>query len=497
MREVYRFEEFELDAQTYALRRDGQALSVEPMVLDLILDLLRHHGQLRTRDDLVASVWDGRFVSDSTVSTAVKMARKVLGDSGNEQRFIKTVRGRGFLFDAALEHSAPPEPRASSDGVGPALAVLVTCFDETWSPLQVRAFSSRLRSVLGRIPLLRVAATAPKDPEDFEAMCAAGLSHVVEIGVQQIGGKIAMGTALVDTRSGLQVWAQQFANDATPGASEILLFRLVAQLEPAITRAMIDALSGADTNPRARVLEAVSVLATRGWNRDSFTKANALLDEALRADPGIAIGHAYAALIRALSHRVGINRDEAVIPQAIYHAEAALELETQDSFVLGVAGCALCDAGQLARGAPILRRAAELNPSNGHALTALGASLMMEGRYEEAIENLRSGIEISPADSRLAVWEALLALAQLINKQVDKAEEAARTATSRDDKNYLSRLALAATMVVKDDPKGLSSACRELLRVHPGLTEDEVKFFIGKRLCPAVWGAVSQWKDAT
>jgi DNA-binding winged helix-turn-helix (wHTH) protein/Tfp pilus assembly protein PilF len=490
MHRVYRFGEFEVDGRNFALSRNSVPVPVEPLALDLILDLLAHHGQLRTRDDLVDAIWDGRFVSDSTISTAVKTARKVLGDSGDQQRYIKTVRGRGFVFDSPLDKAPEVPPAVRPAQPGPMLGIHVQSYDDSWEKVQARAFAARLRSVLARVPMLRISATSPRDPEDLEALASAGLTLLVDLGVHATGSTTMMDVSVIDVRTGVQSWARSF--QVPPGlvGAEVLLHQVVAPLEPAITRTMIDALSDGSTDPRAKVLEAVSVLATFGWNKDSFKEANRLLDDALSADPNIAIGHAYAALIRALAHRVGINRDEAELARAISHAEAALDLETQDSFVLGIAGCALCDAGQPARGGPILRRAVELNPANGHALTAIGASQMMERNIEEALKNLRAGIEISPADSRLAVWEALLALAELVNEDIPRAEEAARAATSRDDKNYISRLVLTAVMGVKDDQDGLMAACTELLRVHPELSEDEVRFMIGNRLKGLVWPAV-------
>ncbi len=93
----------------------------------------RNPGRVFSREELIASVWHGRVVSDETVSTCIKSARKALGDSGVEQRYIKTVRGRGFRFDADVGHD---DVRADSDaqtqaadaarrvGFGPSLLVV-------------------------------------------------------------------------------------------------------------------------------------------------------------------------------------------------------------------------------------------------------------------------------------------------------------------------------------------------------------------------------------
>ena len=100
---IYQFEAFELDDERYELRNQGEVVAVEPLVFDLITHLVRHPGQVLTRDDMLQVVWRGRVVSDATIATCVKSARRALDDTGSSQRLIKTVRGRGFQFDGAVQ----------------------------------------------------------------------------------------------------------------------------------------------------------------------------------------------------------------------------------------------------------------------------------------------------------------------------------------------------------------------------------------------------------
>ena len=62
-----------------------------------------------SREDLIAAVWKGRLVSDTTASTCIKGARKALDDSGETQTYIKTLRGRGFMFTAEVTRQAAVE----------------------------------------------------------------------------------------------------------------------------------------------------------------------------------------------------------------------------------------------------------------------------------------------------------------------------------------------------------------------------------------------------
>src|ERR1700693_2342193 len=106
----YQFGDFELATERYELRRNGIVLHVEPLVFDLILFLSRHPGRVVSRDEIVDGVWQGRLVSEATIDGCIKSARRILGDSGDNQSYIRTVRGRGFEFAApvtALDEGQP------------------------------------------------------------------------------------------------------------------------------------------------------------------------------------------------------------------------------------------------------------------------------------------------------------------------------------------------------------------------------------------------------
>ncbi|MGP1351712.1 MAG: alpha/beta fold hydrolase [Parasphingopyxis sp.] len=132
---LYRFDDFELDAARFELRRAGEALAAEPQVLSLLIQLVEGGDRLVTKDELIERIWEGRIVSDAAITSRVKSARQLLGDDGRQQRYIRTVHGKGFRFvgdieeagrsDApARESEAPdwPRPRvefcAAVDGTG-------------------------------------------------------------------------------------------------------------------------------------------------------------------------------------------------------------------------------------------------------------------------------------------------------------------------------------------------------------------------------------------
>ncbi|MEO1167960.1 MAG: alpha/beta fold hydrolase [Pseudomonadota bacterium] len=119
---TYRFDEFELDPAQFELRRGGDSLAAEPQVLSLLILLVENRERLVGKDEVIDKVWNGRIVSDAAVTSRVKSARQLLDDDGSRQRYIRTVRGKGFRFVGEVETDAEAadEPAASSSGTAAA-----------------------------------------------------------------------------------------------------------------------------------------------------------------------------------------------------------------------------------------------------------------------------------------------------------------------------------------------------------------------------------------
>src|SRR5215510_9966011 len=92
------FGDYILDPTRRELTRGGEAIHVEPQVFDVLLHLIRNRERVVSKDDLLAAVWGGRIVSESTLNNRVNTARHVIGDSGEQQHFSSTIARRGFRF---------------------------------------------------------------------------------------------------------------------------------------------------------------------------------------------------------------------------------------------------------------------------------------------------------------------------------------------------------------------------------------------------------------
>ena len=114
---IYRFGPFELDAADCTLRRDGAPVPVEPQVFDLLHLLVAEAGHLVGRDRLIERVWQGRIVSEATISSRIAAARRAVDDDGSRQAVIRTVPRRGVRFVAPVTHAeTAPAPAARAAG---------------------------------------------------------------------------------------------------------------------------------------------------------------------------------------------------------------------------------------------------------------------------------------------------------------------------------------------------------------------------------------------
>jgi adenylate cyclase len=216
----------------------------------------------------------------------------------------------------------------------------------------------------------------------------------------------------------------------------------------------------------------------KGWSEESFAEAAELLRQAIRQDPELAFAHAYLSLILAMGHLVGLVGGESWRDEAIAAAETAIALDSQDTDVLGYVGCAFADMGDVQRGIGILRRAVELDPSNAQAVAALGAALSKSGD-EQGIEYMQHGMRISPRDSRLSAWGALLARALLNFGKVDEAIDTAANVCRCDDKIFLPRVVLAIAQMTAGNAELARTALADARRIRPHLSYDDISRLAG------------------
>jgi len=105
---IYAFEDYSLDPNRRELRRGAELIAVEPLVFDLLQHLIRNRDRVVSKDDLIAAVWNGRIVSESTLTSRMNAARNAVGDSGEQQRLIRTIARKGHRFVGEVRDEQEP-----------------------------------------------------------------------------------------------------------------------------------------------------------------------------------------------------------------------------------------------------------------------------------------------------------------------------------------------------------------------------------------------------
>jgi len=122
----YLFEDHILDTERRELRRGSSLLSVEPQVFDMLVFLVKNRDRVVSREDVLASVWGGRIVSESTIASRINAVRRAVGDTGEQQRLIRTIIGKGIRFIGVVHQQRDAEPAIPT--AAPPLSIVVLPF---------------------------------------------------------------------------------------------------------------------------------------------------------------------------------------------------------------------------------------------------------------------------------------------------------------------------------------------------------------------------------
>jgi DNA-binding winged helix-turn-helix (wHTH) protein len=111
-REIFRFGEFTLDVGERRLLRGGDPVRLSPKAHDVLVALVREHGRLVTKDELLARVWPESFVEEGILTVHVSALRRALGDDIQVHGYIETVSRSGYRFIAPVTHDPVESGRA-------------------------------------------------------------------------------------------------------------------------------------------------------------------------------------------------------------------------------------------------------------------------------------------------------------------------------------------------------------------------------------------------
>jgi adenylate cyclase len=323
-----------------------------------------------------------------------------------------------------------------------------------------------------------------------------GVRYVVEGSIRAFDKRARISVQLIEAESGKQIWTQRFdaeLEETFDLQGEIAL-QIIRELEPELTRAeltLIQRQRPDNLDAWSRYRQALGNMALKGWNEESLVQTITHLRSAIALDPNFALAHGMAALLGAISANMSLVKDRsAARQQALRDAETAVSLDPNASEVLGYAGCALSDIGELARGREWLERAVEIDPSNAQAHVALGATQVMSHDLDVGIKTMQHGIRLSPRDAKLPFWGMVLAAALARADRLQEALAETLNSCRRDGRLYGARVVAAFILLRLGREPEARAALAEARRIRPALSMEELQFFFGRFITKnlaAIW----------
>lgn len=500
---MFSFEDFTVDSERRELRAGGTIVPMEPQVFDLLVYLIENRTHVVSKDELIQSVWGGRIVSDSTLDSRINAVRKILRDSGKEQRLIRTAARKGIRFVGEVREESQGQAQTSGTDTEsppplitdrPSIAVLPfeNLSEDRALELITTGLAEDIIALLARVPGFFVIARASSfnfsllRTEARDVGAQLGVRYIVSGSARSSVDRVRVSVQLIDAQSGNQLWAGRYDVERgdTLELQDEIARRIMIELEPAVTKADFSVIRRRridSTDAWSLFRQAVGVIAVHGLNEDSVAEAVHHLQEAIAIDANFALARALLALLSSFAANLSLVQDRTAAELcARTEATRAVALDPNASDVLGFAGCAFTDIGEHERGVELLQRAVELDPSNAQAHVALGAALTRVGHFDEGISSMQFGMRSSPKDFRLPFWRMILAHALGSAGRIEEALAESVAASRGDGRLYGARVVSAWLFARLNRIEEARRALAEARRVRPSLNLEEIQRFFGR-----------------
>ncbi len=502
------FEDYVLDQQRRELTLRGQVVAVGPQVFDLLLQLVIHHDRVVSKDDLLQAVWGGRIVSESTITSHINAVRKAIGDTGEQQRLVRTVPRKGYRFVGEItvgQTGEAPRPDWPGSGAPPpdeptqmrstlALpdkpSITVLPFQNLSGDPEQEYFADGvvedIIAALSRIRWLFVIArnssfTYKGRVVDVHGVGQElGVRYVLEGSVRRCGNKVRITGQLIDATTGTHIWAERFEgllNDIFE-LQDRIAESVVGAIAPQLERAEIERAKRKPTESLDAYdyyLRGMAKL--HNGTREAIEEALPLFCQAIELDPEFASAYGMAAwchLWRKLNGWMADRPRE--IAEGARLARLAVELGRDDAVALTRGGHALGHlAGDIDGGIALIDRARLLNPNLAPAWFLGGILRVLRGETDAAIEDLAHAARLSPLDPEMFRMQVGMALAHFISGRFDCALTWAEKALGNLPSLLAAVALVAASHALSGQMEKAQEAMQRLHELDPSLRISQLK----------------------
>jgi TolB-like protein len=433
----YFFEDYALDTDRRELLRGRRMVAVEPQVFDLLRYLIENREHVVSKDDLLASVWQGRIVSESALSTRINAARNALGDNGEEQRLIKTLPRKGLRFVGRVREqpdAVEPGSLHAAAGISDKPSVAVLPFANLSGDPEQDYFSDGIvediTTALSRNHAFFVIArnssfTYKGTPVDIKQVARElGVRYVLEGSVRKSGGRVRVTAQLIEAMSGHHLWADRFDGDMADifGMQDQIVTRVVGAIAPRLERAEIDRVKLGPTGDLAAYDLYLRGLASWNcWTKEENSKALQYFYAAIDKDRDYSTPYGLAASchLMAKANSWASDFDKTEISRLTDRAAA---IGMDDPVALCWAGhVQAIFFGNIDRALLLIDRALELDVNLATAWQRSGWVRGYAGDSDGAIESLNNAIRLNPLDPHVFLTQSAMAFAHFIAGRDDEA----------------------------------------------------------------------------
>jgi adenylate cyclase len=494
----YLFNDYVLDTDRRELRRLDAVVALTPQVFDLLDYLLRNRERVVSKDELFASVWRGRIVSESALTTRINALRAAVGDDGRNQHVIRTLPRKGFRFVAQVrDDGRPAAPDADATvRTSPVLALpsrpsvavlpLANLQNDPDSDYISDGITDDIITELSRFSELFVIARNSSFQYKGRAVDVRqigrelGVRYVLEGSFRRQDGRLRMAAQLVDALSGAHRWAERYDRELRD------VFAVQDELARAIATILAAHVNKAEAE-RTLLKPPVSWRAYDYFMRGadilagywSSVKAAELhesrrhLEKSLAIDPAFARAYSSLSTTYVIAWRNRLDQDYlnmAALDEAHRLASRAVQLDPNLPHAHASLGTVLAWKRQHDAAIAEFERAVALNPNFTDWRMAI--ALVYAGESERAIRMLKTHMRLDPFYVPLAPhW---LGLAHFTLKQYSEALAALSECALRAPNYGPVHLWLAMTQVRMGHLNAARAEAAKVLVLDPAFTIERV-----------------------
>ena len=485
----YQSENFTLDTDDYSLTRNGINHAIEPQVFNLLIYLIDNRNRVVTREELLDQLWQGRIVTDSAINARLKAARKAVGDSGKQQRLIKTIHGRGYQFIADVMVSAGDGQEAKSDASQqsdsaekPSIAVLRfnNLSNDSAQAYFADGMATNICSRLSRIRSIQVKSGIEYDLSRkslADITFELGVKYVLSGSVQRESDHVRVFVELTEGVSGDIRWSEHFdrhGNDVIQIQDEIAqaITGTLWSNRGTIREAERDLLAKkptSDFNAFDYILKGISY--KEQYRAETLDQAHKCFDKAIELDPDSAEAYGWKAWVFLLERWLGSNNDnEASLQQAFITAKKSIAIDAFSEIGHWSLAAAYLEQGDKSRGFSELEKALDINPNNPDLMVHKGSELCFIGKFEEGIELIHRGIKFNKHFPQWYYWHLGIALFA-----GQRWQESADSFMRMDEQNRDTLIFLSSAHVQTANLAEARICFRELLQVDDSINLEDVE----------------------